>query len=251
MAAAAAELAVCCSVQLQSCNALAPSARVGGRKPGGQEGAQRVRSAEPGRATWKRLAAPAAPPGRAPPEDGPAAEAPEGGAEQGRAPAPPRGGRQRRQRRRGRRRRRGGGGGDGGEGEGEDAKKNTAEALAALAALGKSLESLPADLAKAVTEGKVTGAIVERFFALQGSPLFRALLGVQGFKDRLLADDLFLTKVGIECGVGLFTKVSSREDRGGSGPCLSLDLCLVPAWCLLGACLTCIWFDATGQCPLG
>jgi hypothetical protein len=33
------------------------------------------------------------------------------------------------------------------------------------------------------------------------------LLNFGGFKERLLADDLFLTKVGIECGVGIFTKV--------------------------------------------
>jgi hypothetical protein len=28
-----------------------------------------------------------------------------------------------------------------------------------------------------------------------------------GFRERLLADDLFLAKVGMECGVGMFTKV--------------------------------------------
>jgi hypothetical protein len=29
-----------------------------------------------------------------------------------------------------------------------------------------------------------------------------------GFRERLLADDLFMAKLAMECGVGIFTKVS-------------------------------------------
>ena len=76
-----------------------------------------------------------------------------------------------------------------------------------LAQLGRKLESLPADLAAAVQGGRVPGEIVRRFVDFEASPLFRWLLQFGGFKERLLADDLFLTKVGIECGVGIFTKV--------------------------------------------
>ena len=105
----------------------------------------------------------------------------------------------------------GGGGGEGGAGgadnEGSDSAKNKAEALAALAALGRSVEWLPADLADAVLAGRIPAIIVERFAALQSSPIFRFLMQSGGFKERLLADDLFLTKVAIECGVGIFTKV--------------------------------------------
>jgi hypothetical protein len=42
------------------------------------------------------------------------------------------------------------------------------------------------------------------------------LLQFAGFRERLLADDLFLFKVFMECGVGLFTKVS-----------LYLSLCII------------------------
>jgi len=106
----------------------------------------------------------------------------------------------------------GGGGGDEGDGgsaggDGDDASVNRKEALFVLAQLGRKLESLPADLAAAVAGGRVPGEIVRRFVDLEASPLFRWLLQFGGFKERLLADDLFLTKVGIECGVGIFTKV--------------------------------------------
>jgi hypothetical protein len=108
----------------------------------------------------------------------------------------------------------GGGGGDegdygsaGGDGDGDNASVNRKEALFVLAQLGRKLESLPADLAAAVQGGRVPGEIVRRFVDFEASPLFRWLLQFGGFKERLLADDLFLTKVGIECGVGIFTKV--------------------------------------------
>ncbi|PWA51844.1 structural maintenance of chromosomes protein 5 [Artemisia annua] len=44
------------------------------------------------------------------------------------------------------------------------------------------------------------------YLELEKSAVIRWLLQFSGFKERLLADDLFLTKVGIECGVGIFTK---------------------------------------------
>ena len=73
--------------------------------------------------------------------------------------------------------------------------------------MGRSLESLPKDLAAAIEAGRVPGSIVSRYLDLEKSAVFRWLLQFGGFKERLLADDLFLTKVAIECGVGIFTKV--------------------------------------------
>ncbi|KAL6129961.1 hypothetical protein ACLB2K_068343 [Fragaria x ananassa] len=112
----------------------------------------------------------------------------------------------------------GGGGGDhnngggGGDGE-EDRERNKAEAVMAIAEAGRTAESLPKDLAAAVEAGRVPGLIVKRFFELEKSPIFRWLLQFDGFKERLLADDLFLTKVGIECGVGIFTKTAAELER--------------------------------------
>ena len=77
----------------------------------------------------------------------------------------------------------------------------------ALAEVGRSLDSIPRDLAAAIEAGRIPGSIVSTFFELEESAVLRWLLNFGGFKERLLADDLFLTKVGIECGVGIFTKV--------------------------------------------
>jgi hypothetical protein len=42
---------------------------------------------------------------------------------------------------------------------------------------------------------------------MEGSALLRWLLQFQGFRERLLADDLFLAKLAMECGVGVIAKV--------------------------------------------
>ncbi|OAY82365.1 Protein RETICULATA-RELATED 4, chloroplastic [Ananas comosus] len=107
------------------------------------------------------------------------------------------------------------GGGDGGGGGGEEdfGGKNRAEAMLVLAEMGRGLESLPQDLAAAVEAGRIPGEIVRRFAELEKSPVLRWLLRFGGFKERLLADDLFLTKVAIECGVGIFTKTAAEWER--------------------------------------
>lgn len=102
----------------------------------------------------------------------------------------------------------GSGGGDGGHDEADhDRDRNREEALLVLAEAGRTLEKLPADLSAAIKAGRVPGSIVQRFLELEKSAVFRWLLNFGGFKERLLADDLFLAKVAMECGVGVFTKV--------------------------------------------
>lgn len=105
----------------------------------------------------------------------------------------------------------GGGGGDdevgGGGGDHDGENNNKKAAVMVLAEMGRSLESIPKDLAAAIDSGKIPAAIVEKYFELEKSALFRWLLQFGGFRERLLADDLFLAKVAMECGVGIFTKV--------------------------------------------
>ncbi|KAM7268410.1 hypothetical protein ACFE04_010576 [Oxalis oulophora] len=104
-----------------------------------------------------------------------------------------------------------GGSGDDGHHDGEDDKsRNKAEAFLAMAEGGRSLESLPKDLAAAVEAGRIPGSIVHKYFDLEKSPISEWLLQIGGFKERLLADDLFLTKVAIECGMGIFTKTAAE-----------------------------------------
>ncbi|XP_047957415.1 protein RETICULATA-RELATED 4, chloroplastic-like [Salvia hispanica] len=109
----------------------------------------------------------------------------------------------------------GGGGGDdndGGEGD-SNKRRNRKEALMALAEAGRSLESLPLDMKAAVEDGRIPGSIIVRYFDLECNGFLSWLMKFGGFKERLLADDLFLAKVGIECGVGLFTKTAAEYQR--------------------------------------
>lgn len=110
-----------------------------------------------------------------------------------------------------------GGGGGGGDNEGDngsaDSNRNRSEAMLALASLGKSLSDVPADLADAISQGRISAAIVRRFCDLDKNPVFRWLLQFGFLKERLLADDLFMTKVAIECGVGTVTKTAAEWER--------------------------------------
>lgn len=106
-----------------------------------------------------------------------------------------------------------GGGGDDSDGEDDASDKNRTEAMLALAEIGRSLDSLPSDLAGAIEAGRIPGLIVHRFAELEKSAVMRWLLRFGGFKERLLADDLFLAKVAMECGVGIFTKTAAEWER--------------------------------------
>jgi nonsense-mediated mRNA decay protein 3 len=115
-----------------------------------------------------------------------------------------------------------GGGDDGGHNDhgGEDAGDGSlgdprGEALFVLAQLGRKLDSLPSDLAAAIESGRIGGDIVARFNELEANGFIKWLLTFKGFRERLLADELFLTKLGIECGIGLVAKVGhlSRTPR--------------------------------------
>ncbi|CAL1391083.1 unnamed protein product [Linum trigynum] len=107
----------------------------------------------------------------------------------------------------------GGGGGDE-PSDGDNAgDKNRVEAMMVLAEAGRLLESLPKDLAVAIQDGRIPGAVVSRFLELEKSAVMRWLLQFGAFKERLLADDLFLAKIGIECGVGIFTKTAAEYEK--------------------------------------
>ncbi|KAJ1262709.1 hypothetical protein BS78_09G130700 [Paspalum vaginatum] len=142
----------------------------------------------------------------------------------------------------------GGGSGDGeggsADGDGDDASNNRREALFVLAQLGRKLESLPADLAAAVEAGRVPGEIVRRFTELEASPMFRRLLQFGGFKERLLADDLFLTKVAIECGVGIFTKTAAEYEKRRDKFFKELDFVIADVVMAIVADFMLVWLPA-------
>lgn len=138
----------------------------------------------------------------------------------------------------------GSGGGGGGEGNGSENEKNRDESMLALAALGKSLETIPSDLAVAVTEGRVPAAIINRYAELEKSALFRWLLQFGGFKERLLADDLFLAKVAMECGVGIFTKTAAEYERRRENFMKEIDFVIADVVMAIVADFMLVWLPA-------
>ncbi|EPS61857.1 hypothetical protein M569_12935, partial [Genlisea aurea] len=111
---------------------------------------------------------------------------------------------------------RSGGGGDHEDGDDDGNKrKNREETLIALRQAGRSIDSLSADLKAAIEDGRIPGSIVSRYLDLEKSGFLSWLMKFAGFRERLLADDLFLAKVGMECGVGIFTKTAAEYQRRG------------------------------------
>ncbi|KAI3797129.1 hypothetical protein L1987_32382 [Smallanthus sonchifolius] len=53
------------------------------------------------------------------------------------------------------------------------------------------------------------------------------------FKERLLVDDLFLTKVGNECGVGIFTKSVAELEKKRENFTKDLDFVFADVVCYL------------------
>ncbi|KAJ0229179.1 hypothetical protein HA466_0318480 [Hirschfeldia incana] len=82
-----------------------------------------------------------------------------------------------------------------------------------LAESGTELESLPKDLAAAIEAGRIPGSVIARFLELQRSAVMRWLMQFAGFRERLLADDLFSAKLAMECGVGVNTKTAAEYER--------------------------------------
>eukprot|EP01018_Ginkgo_biloba_P006176 Gb_04855 [translate_table: standard] len=147
----------------------------------------------------------------------------------------------------------GGGEGDGGNGNGNgngdgdaggESEKNRAEALLALGALGRTLESIPGDLAAAVREGRIPASIIYRYADLDKSAFMRWLLQFGGFKERLLADDLFLAKVAMECGVGIFTKTAAELQRRKENFMKELDFVLADVVMAIVADFMLVWLPA-------
>ncbi|KAL2478419.1 hypothetical protein Fot_47433 [Forsythia ovata] len=114
----------------------------------------------------------------------------------------------------------------------------------ALVEAGRSLDSIPKDLAASIEAGRIPGSIVNRYFELEKSPVFRWLLQFGGFKERLLADDLFLTKVGIECGVGIFTKTAAELERRRENFTKELDFVFADVVMAIIADFMLVWLPA-------
>ncbi|KAL9421023.1 hypothetical protein AB3S75_038567 [Citrus x aurantiifolia] len=137
-----------------------------------------------------------------------------------------------------------GSGGGGGGGDDDAGFHNCTEAIFALAKAGRTLGDLPKDLAGAIEAGRVPAAIVKRYLELEKSPVFRWLLNFGGFRERLLSDDLFLAKVAMECGVGVFTKTAAELERRRENFSKELDFVFADVVMAIIADFMLVWLPA-------
>ena len=88
------------------------------------------------------------------------------------------------------------------------------------------------------------GSIVKRLFELEKSAVFRWLLNFGGFRERLLADDLFLAKVAMECGVGIFTKTAAELEKRKENFTKELDFVCADVVMAIVADFMLVWLPA-------
>jgi hypothetical protein len=94
-----------------------------------------------------------------------------------------------------------------GEGSGDD---NGDACAGLLLAAGRSLDTLPLDVAAAVQKGKMAPDMLRRYLDMGKNPVMLWLMQFPGFRERLLADPGFLLKIGIELGIGICTKTTAE-----------------------------------------
>lgn len=60
---------------------------------------------------------------------------------------------------------------------------------------------------------QLNAEILQRYFALEAHPFLKLVLNLPGFRDRLLADDKFMAKLGFEVFIGVCTKIAAELER--------------------------------------
>jgi hypothetical protein len=82
-----------------------------------------------------------------------------------------------------------------------------------VASLPKGINSFPADLRKEILAGWVPLVFVRRYVELQANWTTRVLMRVPGIRNKMLADPSLAFKLGIELGIGIFTKCSAEYQK--------------------------------------
>eukprot|EP00239_Pterosperma_sp_CCMP1384_P001232 CAMPEP_0197847734 /NCGR_PEP_ID=MMETSP1438-20131217/6925_1 /TAXON_ID=1461541 /ORGANISM="Pterosperma sp., Strain CCMP1384" /LENGTH=451 /DNA_ID=CAMNT_0043459741 /DNA_START=216 /DNA_END=1571 /DNA_ORIENTATION=+ len=144
----------------------------------------------------------------------------------------------------------GGGGGDGrGDGEGsggdeEPATPDTDGIAAKLSKNGFKPSDLQPGLAEALTSGRVAPSVLNSWMELQKVPYTKFLSKFSGFLERMLGDKMFLTKVGIECGVGLCTKAAAEKAKRQENFSKELDFVFANVLMAIIADFMLVWIPA-------
>jgi hypothetical protein len=130
-------------------------------------------------------------------------------------------------------------GGDDGEGDGGN---GAAPAAAILA--GKAIETLPAELAQALKDGKLPAEMLQRYMDMSKNPFLAWLMSFGGFRERLLADPSFMIKVAIEVGIGICTKTTAEYTKRGENFNSQIDFVFANLVMALIADFMLVWLPA-------
>lgn len=120
--------------------------------------------------------------------------------------------------------------------------EDSAEAL--LWSQDRSLDSLPSDIAQCIKHGTASRPLLQQYLQWEEKKLFRCLLRVPGIRERLLGDSSFLTKLAIEVGMGVVTKLVAEYRKRPTKFMLELDLVFANVIMSLLADVMLIWIPA-------
>mmetsp|Transcript_34905 Transcript_34905/g.44522 ORF Transcript_34905/g.44522 Transcript_34905/m.44522 type:complete len:415 (-) Transcript_34905:304-1548(-) len=138
----------------------------------------------------------------------------------------------------------GGGGGDEGSEASADSDGVPAALVALLAAFGKKVADLPADLQKVVNNGKLPEDALKRFLEYEKSALTSFLMKTQGFRDRMMLDASFITKCGIEIGIGGICQLAAEINQRGDKLLSQLDFVIADILTCVIANFVAVWMAA-------
>jgi len=104
-----------------------------------------------------------------------------------------------------------GGGGDSGEGRSEEEKSDL---MSFLSKTGTSLEQVDPKVLSAFEAGRIPAYAVINYLKAYLNPISRVFMRLLPWTmSRILADDLFLYKVALEEGLGIFGKLSAEGEQ--------------------------------------
>ncbi len=133
-------------------------------------------------------------------------------------------------------------GNNNGEGEGGDGDSGAYAGI--LLAAGRTIDSLPSDVAQAIKSSSIAPDMLARYLRLSGNPLVMWLLQFPGFRERLMGDPGFLLKLGIELGIGICTKSAAEFAKRGEKFESQLDFVAANILMALAADFMLVWLPA-------
>lgn len=96
----------------------------------------------------------------------------------------------------------------------DDSAPADPEQLSAILAENKAtIADIPKEILNAYNHNIIPVWAISNYLAARANPLSRVMLAVPSMRDRFLADKLFLLKILIEEGIGLFGKLSAEFEQ--------------------------------------